>query len=95
MTVGIQGALKDIQEVIDLNTLDAVAYTGGGTTANQIAVAKILKAYYIQFMTDTWGMVPFSEALLGVDNITPAFDTQEAIYTAGFSLIRRGFIFNE
>ena len=81
------GALKDIQEVIDLNTEDAASYTNGGTTANQIAVAKILKAYYIQFITDTWGMVPFSEALLGVDNITPAFDTQEAIYTSGFALI--------
>lgn len=52
------GALKDIQEVIDLNTEDAASYTNGGTTANQIAVAKILKAYYIQFITDTWGMVP-------------------------------------
>lgn len=81
------GALKDIQEVIDLNTEDAASYTNGGTTANQIAVAKILKAYYIQFITDTWGMVPFSEALLGVDNIAPAFDSQEAIYLASFDLI--------
>jgi hypothetical protein len=81
------GALKDIQEVIDLNTEDAASYTNGGNTANQIAVAKILKAYYFQFITDTWGMVPFSEALLGVDNIAPAFDTQQDIYNACFGLI--------
>jgi len=81
------GALKDIQEVIDLNTEDAASYTGGGTTANQIAVAKILKAYYFQALTDRWGMVPFSEALLGVDNITPKFDTQQDIYNGCFALI--------
>tara|TARA_B110000503_G_scaffold4791_1_gene6372 strand:+ start:2264 stop:3685 length:1422 start_codon:yes stop_codon:yes gene_type:complete len=81
------GGLKDLQEIIDLNELDATEYSGGGTSANQVAVAKILKAYYFQFITDTWGMIPFNEALLGVDNITPAFDTQEAIYTAGFALI--------
>ncbi len=81
------GALKDIQEVIDLNNEDPATYLAGGSTANQLAVAKILKAYYFQFITDTWGMVPFSEALLGVDNITPAFDTQQAIYNACFALI--------
>jgi len=81
------GGLKDLQEVIDLNGLDPASYTSGGNTANQVAVAKILKAYYFQFITDTWGMVPFSEALLGVDNITPAFDTQEAIYNSCFALI--------
>ncbi|MCW1953285.1 MAG: SusD/RagB family nutrient-binding outer membrane lipoprotein [Flavobacteriia bacterium] len=81
------GGLKDLQEIIDLNELDASAYTSGGTTANQVAVAKILKAYYFQFITDTWGMVPFNEALLGVDNITPAFDSQEDIYIACFAMI--------
>jgi hypothetical protein len=81
------GALKDIQEVIDLNTEDAASYTSGGTTANQIAVAKILKAYYFQALTDRWGMIPFSEALLGVDNIAPKFDTQQEIYNGCFNLI--------
>lgn len=81
------GGLKDLQEVIDLNRLDPASYTSSGNTANQVAVAKILKAYYFQFITDTWGMVPFSEALLGVDNITPTFDSQEAIYNSCFTLI--------
>jgi len=81
------GALKDLQEIIDLNTANPEAYTGSGSTNNQLAVAKILKAYYFKHLTDSWGMIPFSEALKGVENITPAFDTQEDVYMASFDLI--------
>lgn len=76
--------LKDLQTIIDLNenpeTADQVALTGG-SNANQIAVARILKAYFYQMITDRWGMVPYSEALQGQENLQPAYDMQEAIYT--------------
>lgn len=77
------GPLRDLEEIIRLNsneeTMEEVA-ASGGSNANQIAVARILKAYFYQMITDRWGMVPYSEALQGEDNFTPAYDSQDDIY---------------
>lgn len=44
--------------------------------------ALILKAYMAAGLTDLFGDVPYSEAFDGVNgNVTPAYDSQEAIYT--------------
>jgi hypothetical protein len=44
--------------------------------------ALIMKAYFAAALTDIYGDVPYSEALQGKSGIvTPAYDTQEAIYT--------------
>ena len=45
--------------------------------------ALIMKAYIAASLTDLYGDVPYSEALQGKAGvITPAYDTQESIYTA-------------
>ncbi|MBO0953302.1 SusD/RagB family nutrient-binding outer membrane lipoprotein [Fibrella forsythiae] len=45
--------------------------------------ALILKAYMAAVLTDLYGDVPYSEALQGKAGVVaPAYDTQEAIYTA-------------
>lgn len=45
--------------------------------------ALVLKAYMSAALTDIYGDIPYSEALKGLDgNSTPAYDTQEDIYTA-------------
>ena len=45
--------------------------------------ALIMKAYVAAALTDLYGDVPYSEALQGKTGvITPAYDTQESIYTA-------------
>lgn len=77
------GPLQDLQTIIDLNSDPETAsdVLSGGSNANQIAVARILKAYFYQMITDRWGMVPYSEALQGRENLQPAYDMQEAIYT--------------
>lgn len=54
---------------------------------NDLIVAKILKAYFYWSITDRWGDVPFTQALKGSDNFTPAYDTQESIYNALFQLL--------
>jgi len=76
------GPLKDLQEIIDLNSQAPEKYTAGGTTANQIAAARILQAYYFHYLTDRWGAVPYdrSEILKGAQNLKPAFAQQEDIY---------------
>ncbi|WP_242203800.1 SusD/RagB family nutrient-binding outer membrane lipoprotein [Aestuariivivens insulae] len=53
----------------------------GGEFENQYmyAMALIMKGLYFQMYTDTFGMVPFSEA--GVDGIlTPKYDAQKDVY---------------
>ncbi|RIV25370.1 SusD/RagB family nutrient-binding outer membrane lipoprotein [Fibrisoma montanum] len=76
------GPLLSLQEVIDLNTNEATktAAAATGSNANQIAIARILKAYFFQFITDRWGDVPYSQALKANQNFTPAFDKQQDIY---------------
>jgi len=77
------GPLINLQQIIDLNSSDATKSTAAanGSNANQIAIARILKAYFFQFITDRWGDVPYSQALKGSANYSPAFDTQQSIYT--------------
>ncbi|GAB3818097.1 SusD/RagB family nutrient-binding outer membrane lipoprotein [Pontibacter rugosus] len=79
-----QGPLMNLQSVLD-NAENLDVYDG--PVANQLAVAKILKAYYVWNITDRWGDVPFSEALQGRSNITPAYDSQESIYNSLFMLL--------
>ena len=81
------GPLKDLQEIIDLNTTDPETFIISGTTENQIAIARILKVYFYNYLTDRWGMIPYSEALQGSANIKPKFDTQESIYISLFDEI--------
>ncbi|MDU8886033.1 SusD/RagB family nutrient-binding outer membrane lipoprotein [Yeosuana sp. MJ-SS3] len=55
--------------------------TVGGEFENQYmyAMAQIMKGLYFQMYTDTFGMVPYSEA--GIDGIlTPVYDAQKDIY---------------
>ena len=62
------GVLNDLQNIIN-----------NGPNNNMKAVARILKAYVFSTVTDSWGDVPYSQALQG--NGTPVFDRQSDIYT--------------
>ena len=80
---GSYGLLEDLRQIIEINTnadtkLAAQAY---GSNGNQIAAATILKVYIMHGMTDRWGYLPYSEALDIANNIYPAYDSQEAIYS--------------
>jgi len=50
------------------------------TKANQIAVIEIMEVYTWQILVDTYGNIPYSQALQGLDNLVPAYDDDEAIY---------------
>ncbi|WP_162418260.1 SusD/RagB family nutrient-binding outer membrane lipoprotein [Cyclobacterium roseum] len=74
--------LRDLQEIIALNT-NAETMTNAalsGPNNNQIAVARILKAWAFQNITDVWGDVPYTETLQGNEFPLPIYDTQEFIY---------------
>lgn len=51
------------------------------------AVADILTAINIGIATDTWDNIPYSQANTGQENLFPAFDSQEFIYTEIFTLL--------
>ncbi len=82
------GPLADLERIIRLNTDEETrnAASKSGSNANQIAAARILKAYFFQLLTDLYGPMPYSEALQGDDGLfTPGYDSQEAIYSALFT----------
>jgi Starch-binding associating with outer membrane len=78
-----------LQNIIDLNTNDATKATAAlqGSNNNQIAVARILKAYWFSVLTDRYGDMPYSEALKqSIPN--PKYDTQQSIYTDLFKELK-------
>lgn len=82
-TAWYSGALINLQYIIDVNTDPETSgnadVLSGGSNANQIAAARILKAYFMAHITDRWGPVPYTEAL-SADNLQPAYDSQATIY---------------
>ena len=77
------GPLMNLETV-----LKSTNYNGNeGPVANQIAVAKILKAYFFWHITDRWGDVPYTDALKTSANFAPKYDKQEVIYDSLFKLL--------
>ncbi len=76
--------VSNLNKVIELNTDEATATTNSayGANNNQIAAARILKAWLLGLITDTWGAVPYSEvAKLESEGITYCkYDDQASIY---------------
>ena len=80
-TAWYTGPLYNLQTIINLNKEgSALADDGNGSKNNQVAVARILKAYYFWFLTDTYGDIPYSEALKGNEVLQPKYDKQQDIY---------------
>lgn len=76
--------LNNFQKVINMNTDEATkdASSVYGANCNQIAAAMIMKVWLADLMTDTWGSIPYSEALkLESDDVLYAkYDDQKDIY---------------
>ena len=78
--------IKNLNTIIELNSNDdtksELYVTTFGDNANQIAVARTLRAFYFMTLTDILGPIPYSEAFKGEsDGIwAPKFDSQEYIY---------------
>src|SRR4029079_10009133 len=59
------GAINNLQILIDANSASSPAYSG---------IAKLEMAYAFSMATDLWGDVPYSQAGQGLKFETPAFD---------------------
>jgi hypothetical protein len=44
-------------------------------------IGRIMMAFGMQIVTDSWGDVPFAEAFLGNANLTPRYDAQQQVYS--------------
>lgn len=76
------GPMKNLDEAILV-----AKNLSDGPLQNQKAVAKILKAYFMWYVTDRWGDLPYTDALKGNENFTPKYDKQQAIYNSLFTLL--------
>lgn len=72
----------------DLTQLQKLASANGYNYYN--GIAKILMAHALGLTTDLWGDVPFSDAFQATNNLQPAFDTQENVYTTIQTLLSDG-----
>jgi hypothetical protein len=66
------GSLNDIQLVVDK------AREAGNP--NYEGIGLIWRAYVYHLVTDLWGDIPYSEALQGDADVTPAYDPQDVVY---------------
>ncbi len=87
------GIINQLDRIIEI-TSDASQVTPEvllqGSAANQRAVAQIFKAVVMKRVTDLWGDVPNDEAAKGIENVTPAYDTQESIYSDIIAWVKEG-----
>lgn len=60
-----------------------------GLTA-YVGVADVLMALHLNMASNLWGDIPYSEAFLGVDNLYPKFDSQEALMDTCLNLLDAG-----
>lgn len=76
----------------DLDQIEKKALAGN--QSQYVGIAKILKAYEFQIITDGWGDIPFSEALKGLPEdggaTSPKFDAQSAIYDGLIKMVQDG-----
>lgn len=62
-------------------------FQDGNNWDNHRAIAKVLKAFYLQYIVDLYGRAPYSEIHEGTQNLFPKYDDQQSIYRALVDLI--------
>jgi hypothetical protein len=71
--------LKDAYDALDATVTATTDATKVKT--NKMAIIEVLNVYAYQILVDAFGNIPYSEALQGLDNTTPAYDDAKTIYT--------------
>lgn len=57
-----------------------------------VGVADILMALHLNTASNMWGNIPYSQAFLGVTNLTPKYDDQQSIYDTCMALLNQGIV---
>lgn len=74
-----QGLLPDM-EALSLNAEK-------GNNRIHLGSVQVMKAYVLMTLTDMFGAVPYTEALQGFVNPSPAADTDESVYASALALL--------
>ena len=83
----IAGTWSDVY-LYDLPNLKVIRQKAKALNAKHFdAVAQILIAMNLGLATDSWENIPYSKASEGAADLTPSYDTQEAIYNDIFNLL--------
>lgn len=72
--------LRDCKEARNIIGADEV--TPEGERNAQLAMIGVLEAYAYSTLVDVFGDVPYTEALGGVENLSPAYDDAASVYNA-------------
>jgi hypothetical protein len=64
----------------NVNNFQRIIETTEPNQGNYIAIAKIMKAHYMQYIVDLYGDAPYFEAFKGQNNLTPAYTDDAVIY---------------
>ena len=75
--------LNDLREAQQL--IDEDASLNANLKSTQSGVVEVLQVYTWHVLVDTYGYIPYSEALMGVENLTPVYDEDSVIYVDLFT----------
>lgn len=75
--------LVDLKEASRLIAADE--FMSANDKATHLGIVEMLSIYTWHVLVDTYGYMPYTEALQGFDNLVPVYDSGEAIYTDLFA----------
>ncbi len=70
---------------MDIKTMKNLTSETGKT--HHEAIAEVLEAYMLTVLVDTFGDVPYSDYLLGAENLNPVADSGASVYEAAISIL--------
>ncbi|MGN6436533.1 MAG: SusD/RagB family nutrient-binding outer membrane lipoprotein [Agriterribacter sp.] len=74
-----------MMNIVQMNKL--AAETGA---YRHLGIGKILLAFNINMLTNAFGDVPYTDALKGLEMLTPGFDDQQSVHAASLQLLDEG-----
>ena len=72
----------------EIHIARTTATTDGNNHYN--GILNVTEAFILLASADVWDDMPYSQALLGIDNTSPAYDSQADIYSAAMGLLDSG-----
>ena len=74
-----QGMMEDIRVMNTIASEQGLTY--------HIGMGQVMQAYILMTLVDYFGDVPYTEALLGSENLNPAADSGQSVYNSALSLL--------
>jgi hypothetical protein len=76
--------------MMDIRQLQAQAIQRGAT--EHLGVSKVLMAWNLNMLINMFGDVPFTQALMGKENLKPGYDNQQALHDTTIRLLNEAIV---